>query len=391
MTHDSFAVSKAVGRRSAKRRALTVKILQAGDAGAALNQAMLTAGDPQGDVDLRRRQHVPLPRARRRRVRAVPLAERSTDVQPDLSLDPTHRVTPVDHGDVCINVDKAWFADARRSRRPRPRRPRRSPRYEGPARRREPGHVVAGARVPARDDRDVRRPAGRTTGAGCAPTACSVVDGWEEAYDGAVLGRGREQGHAPDRRVATRRARPPRCSSAEAAPTTAPTARRRRHVLPPGRVRRRARGARTRERGARKLVDFMLSQRFQADIPLQMFVFPVREAVAAADGVRPVRGRAGAIRSSSRPRRSTQTATAGSTEWTTSCCGEPRATRRGSPLAARARSPSSRCSSSGRSPRSSGGSASWTAGSTPVARARRATRRATSRGSRSGRRRSRPR
>jgi len=28
---------------------------------------------------------------------------------------------------------------------------------------------------------------------------------------------------------------------------------------------------------ARKLVDFMLSERFQADVPLQMFVFPVRD------------------------------------------------------------------------------------------------------------------
>ena len=28
---------------------------------------------------------------------------------------------------------------------------------------------------------------------------------------------------------------------------------------------------------ARKLVNFMLSKRFQEDIPLQMFVFPVRE------------------------------------------------------------------------------------------------------------------
>jgi thiamine transport system substrate-binding protein len=28
---------------------------------------------------------------------------------------------------------------------------------------------------------------------------------------------------------------------------------------------------------ARKLVDFMLAERFQADIPLQMFVFPVRD------------------------------------------------------------------------------------------------------------------
>src|SRR3989442_8232405 len=29
--------------------------------------------------------------------------------------------------------------------------------------------------------------------------------------------------------------------------------------------------------GARKLVDFLLSQRFQAGIPLTMFVYPVRE------------------------------------------------------------------------------------------------------------------
>ena len=34
------------------------------------------------------------------------------------------------------------------------------------------------------------------------------------------------------------------------------------------------RGARN-EDGARKLVDFMLSTRFQEDIPLSMFVFPV--------------------------------------------------------------------------------------------------------------------
>ena len=28
---------------------------------------------------------------------------------------------------------------------------------------------------------------------------------------------------------------------------------------------------------ARKLVDFMLSEQFQSDVPLQMFVFPVRD------------------------------------------------------------------------------------------------------------------
>jgi thiamine transport system substrate-binding protein len=39
------------------------------------------------------------------------------------------------------------------------------------------------------------------------------------------------------------------------------------------------RGA-TNEEGARELVDFMLSKRFQEDVPLSMFVFPVAEDAA---------------------------------------------------------------------------------------------------------------
>nr|MBA3788022.1 thiamine ABC transporter substrate-binding protein [Actinomycetota bacterium] len=45
------------------------------------------------------------------------------------------------------------------------------------------------------------------------------------------------------------------------------------------------RGARN-ESGARKLVDFMLSERFQADLPLSMFVFPVRDGVELPDAFR---------------------------------------------------------------------------------------------------------
>ena len=39
------------------------------------------------------------------------------------------------------------------------------------------------------------------------------------------------------------------------------------------------RGAKN-EDGARALIDFMLSKRFQEDIPLQMFVFPARSDAA---------------------------------------------------------------------------------------------------------------
>ena len=46
------------------------------------------------------------------------------------------------------------------------------------------------------------------------------------------------------------------------------------------------RGARN-EKGAKELVDFMLSKRFQEDIPLNMFVFPVnREATLPPEFVK---------------------------------------------------------------------------------------------------------
>ena len=50
LTHDSFAVSKEVRRAFEQESGLTLRILQAGDANETLNRALLTAGDPQGDV-----------------------------------------------------------------------------------------------------------------------------------------------------------------------------------------------------------------------------------------------------------------------------------------------------------------------------------------------------
>ncbi len=50
VTHDSFAVSKRVLRDFTKRTGITVKVLKNGDAGAALNQAILTKDAPLGDA-----------------------------------------------------------------------------------------------------------------------------------------------------------------------------------------------------------------------------------------------------------------------------------------------------------------------------------------------------
>ena len=71
------------------------------------------------------------------------------------------------------------------------------------------------------------------------------------------------------------------------------------------------------EDGARELIDFMLSERFQADVPGSMFVYPVRDGVAAAGGVRRARDRAARRRCQLPARaRSTQNRDRWIDEWT---------------------------------------------------------------------------
>ena len=50
MTHDSFAVSKGLLETFEKQNGATLKILKGGDAGAALNQAILSKANPLADV-----------------------------------------------------------------------------------------------------------------------------------------------------------------------------------------------------------------------------------------------------------------------------------------------------------------------------------------------------
>ena len=50
-------------------------------------------------------------------------------------------------------------------------------------------------------------------------------------------------------------------------------------VLPPGRVRRRPRGTDAPDE-AEQLVDFLVSERFQAELPLNLFVYPANGDVA---------------------------------------------------------------------------------------------------------------
>ena len=50
VTHDSFAISPEVKQAFEDESGLTLRILKAGDAGEIVTRALLTAGNPEGDV-----------------------------------------------------------------------------------------------------------------------------------------------------------------------------------------------------------------------------------------------------------------------------------------------------------------------------------------------------
>ena len=83
-----------------------------------VSQALLTAGNPEGDVLFGIDNNL-LARALDGDLFEPYESPRARQVDPSSILDPEHRVTPIDRGDVCLNYDKAWFAGAAWRRRRR--------------------------------------------------------------------------------------------------------------------------------------------------------------------------------------------------------------------------------------------------------------------------------
>jgi thiamine transport system substrate-binding protein len=273
VTHDSFAVSKAVKAAFERESGLKLRILQGGDANEMLNRALLTAGDPQGDVIFGIDDSI-LSRAVKGDLLDEYRSPELSALQPDFSSPDSH-VTPVDHGEVCLNYDRAWFAS---HRIPPPRtlsdlvqaRYRNLLVVENPATS-SPGLAFLLATVATFGDRwQAYWRALRANG-------LLAVDGWEEAYTQQFSGAAGSPGKRP---IVVSYASSPAAEvifaskPLSAAPTAAVEDGCYRQVEYAGVLR----GARN-EKGAKELIDFMLSPRFQADVPGSMFVYPVREGV----------------------------------------------------------------------------------------------------------------
>jgi thiamine transport system substrate-binding protein len=277
LTHDSFAVSDAVLAEFTAQTGATVRVLRAGDAGAVVNQAILTKDNPIADV-LYGIDNTFLTRAFDAAIFEPYQSPGLPRVPTWLRLDARQRVTPIDFGDVCVNYDKAAFG------------PGTTP----------PATLEDLAKPEFRSDLVVQDPASSSPGlafmlatiahfgesgdytwrdywADLRANDVLVTSGWEEAYNGSFSG-GSGQG---DRPLVVSYATSPVAEVFYADPPTdqAPTGVALETCFRQVEFAGVLVGAEQPEL-ARKLIDFMLSDEFQADIPLNMFVFP---AVVSTD------------------------------------------------------------------------------------------------------------
>ena len=109
LAHDSFTPTPGIFDVFTAATGIAVDVVQGGDAGQLVTKAVLTSGNPEGDV-LWGVDNTLLSRALEADVFSAYETPNTAFMDAAMLRDiPGHEVTPVDSGDVCINYDIAWF------------------------------------------------------------------------------------------------------------------------------------------------------------------------------------------------------------------------------------------------------------------------------------------
>ena len=269
MTHDSFSMSESVLKDFKKAVGADITILRSGDAGQALNKAILSKNNPMADlffgVD-----NTFIGRALDNDIFITYTPKGFEDINTSLLLDDKNRLIPVDFGDVCLNYDIKWFKTKQLA---------------------PPAGLEDLIRPAYKDLTVVQNPATSSPGLAFLLATISrfgengyisfwqklkangvmVVNGWQEAYWGQFTAS------KGDRPIVVSYASSPAAEVfyAEQKPATASTG----IVIGNRSAFRQIEFAGILKNSAntdlaKKAMDFLLSKTFQEDIPLQMFVFP---------------------------------------------------------------------------------------------------------------------
>lgn len=270
MTHDSFAVSKTTIQAFEKKYGITLKILKSGDAGAALNQAILSKNNPLADLFYGVDTSF-MSRALKADI-FEPYNASGLGAIPDrLKLDPTNRLLPVDFGDVCLNYDIAWFTEHNIAP-PKTLNDLIQPAYKSLTIVQNPATSSPGLAFLMTTVGIFGDPGYHAFWKGMRANDVYVSNGWSDAYYGKFT---RAKGGTRPIVVSYASSPAAEVHYSESPLTESPTA----AVLTPGSAFRQIefvgilKGSKQPQL-ARKLVDFMLSATFQQDIPLHMWVFP---------------------------------------------------------------------------------------------------------------------
>lgn len=277
MTHDSFAVSEEVVKAFEIEYGAKLVFLKSGDTGAALNRAILTRNDPEADI-FYGVDNTFLSRAVQEGIFEAYTSTLLAEIPEEFTRGLAGVVTPIDFGDVCINYDRAWFT-ANDLAVPGSLEDLTKPAYGG-----EAGEGLLVVENPA------------TSSPGLAFLLATIAEYGEDGYldywralkdNGLVIVNDWETAYYTNFSASSGQGLQPMVVSYASSPaaeviyaseplTEAPTA----SIIAANTCFRQVeyagilKGTQQLEL-SKRFIDFMLSPRFQEDMPLQMFVYPV--------------------------------------------------------------------------------------------------------------------
>jgi len=284
MTHDSFSISAELVSKYEAEHQVKLTFIQGGDAGSALNRLVLTSGEnkqPEADI-LYGLDNTFLSRGLEQDL-FEPYEAKNLEAIPDnFKLDPENRVTPIDFGDVCINYDKAWFAD-NQLELPSSLKDLANPMYRDLLVVENPATSSPGLSFLMASIAEFGETGYLDFWQSLKDNGLTVVADWETAYYTNFSG---SSGKGPQPLVVSYASSPAaELIYAETELAESPTA----SLVAPGMCWRQIEFAgilkNTPNRDlAEDFIDFLLSREFQEDMPMQMFVYPVLPEASLPEG-----------------------------------------------------------------------------------------------------------
>ena len=275
LAYDSFTPSEGIFDAFTKETGIEVEVVTGGDAGELVAKAVLTAGEPEGDV-LWGVDNTLMSRAIEADVFAPHRSAHIDDLDPAaVALVTDDLLTPVDTGDVCVNYDKAWF-DENKLTPPGSLDDLAKPDYKGLLVVQNPNTSSPGLAFLLATIATFGETGWQDYWSALRDNDVKVVDGWTEAYTVEFSG---SSGKGTRPLVVSYASSPPAevvysDPPVDAPPTAVIESTCFRQVEFAGVLR----GTKN-EDAAAKLVDYLSGPVFQADLPLTLFVNPANTTV----------------------------------------------------------------------------------------------------------------